>query len=166
MTNIDKGQLTLATIASASAGALAVALILQYGFGLWPCDLCYLQRIPYAFSFVLGALCVMPAVPPGEKRIVLIHCALLFALGAGFAGYHVGVEEHWWAGPTTCSGGGQALSLNDLATAFTQSARPSCDEAALRIFGISMAGYNFATSVVLTGFCYWAMRKRAWWSKQ
>ena len=161
----DKGRLALATVALASAGAVGLALISQHAFGLWPCDLCYLQRVPYALNLLLGGLCIMPAVPPCERRIVLMHCALLFALGAGFAGYHVGVEEHWWAGPTSCSGGG-AISLDDLATALTQSVLPSCDEAAFRLLGISMAGYNFAASLFLAGFCIWAMRKLAWWDKQ
>ncbi len=166
MINADKGQFALIAVALASAGALGLALLSQHAFGLLPCDLCYLQRVPHALNFVVGALGAMSAVPPREKRIVLMHCGLLLVLSAGFAGYHVGVEELWWAGPVSCGGSGGALSMEGLAAALTQSARPSCEEAAFRLFGISMAGYNFIASVVLTGFCFWAMRQRTWWGKQ
>lgn len=165
MTNTDKGRLTLIAVAFASAGALALALVSQHVFGLLPCDLCYLQRVPHALIFVFGALGAISAVPPREKRIVLMHCGLLFILSAGFAGYHVGVEELWWAGPVSCSGGGGALTMDGLAAALTQSARPSCEEAAVRVLGISMAGYNFIASVGLTAFCFWAMRQRTWWGQ-
>lgn len=165
MMNTNKGQLLAVFIALASGGALAFALISQHVFGLLPCELCYMQRTPYALTLVFGALCAMPAVPLREKRIVVAHCAALFVLSAGFAGYHVGVEELWWAGPTSCSGGG-ALSLDNLAAALTQSARPSCEEAAFRFLGISMAGYNFLASVFLTGFSVWAVTRRSWWRGQ
>lgn len=163
--NADKGQLALIAVALASAGALALALISQHVFGLLPCDLCYLQRVPHALNFVIAALGAMSAVPPREKRIVLMHCGLLLILSAAFAGYHVGVEELWWAGPVSCTGG-SALSMEGLAAALTQSARPSCEEAAVSVLGISMAGYNFIASVILTGFCFWAIRQRTWWSKK
>jgi len=165
MMNIGKGQLTAIFIALASGGALAFALTSQYVFGLLPCDLCYMQRTPYALTLVFGTLCALPAVRMREKRIVVAHCAALFVLSAGFAGYHVGVEELWWAGPTSCTGG-SVLSMDGLAAALTQSASPGCEEAAFRFLGISMAGYNFAASLFLTGFCGWAMSKRAWWQNQ
>jgi disulfide bond formation protein DsbB len=166
MTNTNNGQLSAVFIALASGGALAFALISQHVFGLLPCELCYMQRTPYALTLVFGTLCAMSAVPLREKRIVIAHCAALFVLSIGFAGYHVGVEELWWAGPTSCSGGGGALSLDGLATALTQSARPSCEEAAFRFLGISMAGYNFAASVFLAGFSFWAVTRRSWWREQ
>lgn len=39
-----------------SAGALGVALISQFGFGTYPCDLCIYQRIPYAAIAVLAGV--------------------------------------------------------------------------------------------------------------
>jgi len=75
MANINKGQFTAVFIALASGGALAFALTSQYAFGLLPCDLCHMQRTPYALTLVFGALCAMPAVPMRAKRIVVAHCA-------------------------------------------------------------------------------------------
>ena len=162
MMNDDKGQTALAIVALTSAGALITALILQHSFGLLPCDLCHLQRVPYALNLVLGALGTMSAVASREKRNVLMQCGFLFFLSASFSGYHVGVEELWWAGPDSCSGGG-ILSMEGLAAALKQSAQPSCEEAAARLFGISTAGYNFMASSVLCGLCFGVIQRRVWW---
>ena len=35
---------------------------------------------------------------------VIMLCALLFAASTALAFYHVGVEQHWFAGPTACTG--------------------------------------------------------------
>ena len=162
LTNTTPSQRVALFVALASGGALAVALVSEHVFGLLPCELCYMQRTPFALTLVFGALCAMPAVPAREKRIVIAHCAALFVLSASFAGYHVGVEELWWEGPTSCSGT-QALSMQGLASALTQSASPGCEEAAVRVLGISMAGYNFIASLVLAIIGFWSMKQREWW---
>ena len=37
-------------------------------------------------------------------RAVIMLCALLFAASTALAFYHVGVEQHWFAGPSACTG--------------------------------------------------------------
>ncbi|HCX13740.1 MAG TPA: hypothetical protein DGZ24_00325 [Rhodospirillaceae bacterium] len=165
MMNDNKGQLALATVALISAGALVTVVVLQYLFGLPPCDLCYLQRVPYLLNLVMSVLGMMPVVALHEKRNILMYCGFLFILSVVFSGYHVGVEELWWAGPDSCSGGG-ILSMEGLAAALNQSAQPSCQEPAAQLFGISIAGYNFITSAVLAGFCFWGVQLKIWWNKQ
>ena len=44
----------LVVVGLMSAAILGAALVSQYGFGLYPCDLCIKQRIPYAVLIVLG----------------------------------------------------------------------------------------------------------------
>jgi disulfide bond formation protein DsbB len=60
-----------------------------------------------------------------------------------FGAYHAGVEWTWWPGPETCSG---AISggLPDLTKPVV-----ACNEAAIRIVGISLAGWNAIISAVL-----------------
>lgn len=160
----NKATLTVAAIAAASAGALGLALVAQFGFALWPCNLCYAQRVPYLLALVLSLLALLPAVGDGERRVVVLLCTGLFLYNSAFAFYHVGVEEHWWLGPTECIGHVQAFSLQDLATALTQTGRTGCDEAAFRLFGISMAGYNVIASLILAlGLGYAA--KQQWWTR-
>jgi disulfide bond formation protein DsbB len=137
-------------IVFASAVALAVALTSQYAFGLAPCVLCLYQRIPYAIAIVFGLL----ALPFGKgpiRPMLLVLVALAFAVNAGIALFHAGVEWHWWAGLSGCTGG-TALPTNtqDLFAAMSTPAPARCDEAAWTLFGLSMAGYNVFASAFLS----------------
>jgi len=49
----------MAGIALASFGALAVAYVAQYGFDLWPCQLCWVQRTPYVGTLLIGGLALV-----------------------------------------------------------------------------------------------------------
>ena len=85
--------------------------------------------------------------------------------GAALGTYHSGVEWHWWAGPTECSGPIADLSakgrlLDQLQTVHVV----RCDEAAWRLFGISLAGYNVLISLALAaiaGYGLFASRRSA-----
>src|SRR5690348_15151573 len=162
----DRGRLATLLVTAGAIGALAVAFIAQYGFGLEPCTVCYWQRWPYAMTGLLGVLALMPAVGPRERRVVLMHLALLLAIDAGIALYHVGVEQHWqpWLpGPTGCTGGVGAISINDLAAALNKPSHPSCDTPAFTLGGISLAGFNFILALGLTAIASIAVAKRDWW---
>ncbi|MCB2108886.1 MAG: disulfide bond formation protein B [Rhodobacteraceae bacterium] len=153
----------LAAIAAASAGALGLALISQYGFDLWPCILCYYQRVPYGVAGVLALLAMMPAVDGRSRRLVACHCAGLFVVNAGIAFFHVGVEHRWWRGPSECIGQIKDYSSTDLLAALSQAGRTGCEDPAFTFLGISMAGYNVLASLILAALCISAIRKTAWW---
>ncbi len=161
----ENGRLTLIFIAAASVLILGTALVAQYGFGLMPCELCFAQRPPYALTFVLALLALMPVVEPEQRRIIVLLCAGIFAVDAGIAGYHAGVEWKWWQGPTACTGGGK-IDFSDLAAALQKPAFVACDQPAVRVLGLSMAGYNFIAATVLTISTAWAGTRFPWWAKR
>jgi disulfide bond formation protein DsbB len=163
MTASDKGYAATAAVTASAAAILAVVYIAQYGFGLWPCELCYVQRIPYFLVLLLGALSLMPAVDRRSRRVVLFHLFGLFALGAAAALYHAGVEMHWWQGPTACTGSMGAVSLDDLSSALNKPGHTLCDQPAFILGGITMAGYNFIASVALALLTFGAARRKDWW---
>lgn len=128
------------------AGAMATALVAQYGFGLAPCEMCWWQRYAHiaAIAFALGAF-----VAPAALRGALVWLAIAAIAGSGLiGGYHAGVEYHWWQGITTCSG--VHLSGNAL-EAIMDAPVIRCDVAAWTLFGISMAGYNCLGSLGAAG---------------
>jgi disulfide bond formation protein DsbB len=137
--------------------AMAVALTTQYGFGLPPCPLCIYQRIPYVTAGVLAAIALAPFAA-GRIRVMLTAlCALAFAVDAGTAFFHVGVEQHWWAGLESCTGGAaQAQSVEDLKALLAGPPPPACDQIPWSVFGVSMAGYNGLFALALTCFALWA----------
>jgi disulfide bond formation protein DsbB len=109
----------------------------------------------------LALLALGLRLDPRRMAMVLALCLLAFATDAGLALYHVGVEQHWWAGPASCSGGlGTVRSVEDLAALLSKPISiPSCDKVAWSLFGVSMAGYNLLACVGLAGFCALAAQR-------
>jgi disulfide bond formation protein DsbB len=127
-------------VAAASLAALAVAFASQYWGHLDPCILCWYQRYPYMAAAALGIIGIVVAGQPGLLRTVLLLAALAFLVDAGIAAFHVGVEQHWWAGTSEC---GTTLDLKTLTPDdLLNQPVARCDEIAWQKFGISMAGYN------------------------
>lgn len=152
-----------AAIALASAGVLSMAYISQYGFGLKPCILCLYQRGPYALNIVLGLLAVLASFRyPRLTTLIIYITALSFLTGAAIAGFHVGVEQEWWKGLPACGGDivPQHASIEELRRSLEHQAIVRCDKPAFVLFGISMAGYNFLTSLALTFGVVYLLRKK------
>jgi len=145
----------------ASIAILAAVFTSQYGFGLRPCELCLFQRVPYGVVILLALLGLGLRLDAKLSALLLGACALAFAVGGGLAFYHVGVEQHWWAGPTSCTGGlGTVHSVEDLAALLSKPINiPQCDKVAWSLFGVSMAGYNVLASLVLAGFSALAAKR-------
>ena len=145
--------------AGMSLAALCVAWLAQYGFGLAPCHLCYLQRDAYWAAIALSVLAIVLGPRSPYRRWALALIGLAFLVGAGLALYHVGVEQKWWVGSEACIGGIAGLSGADLEAAIMNAPVTRCDEAAFELFGISMAGYNGLLSLALAVFTFWGFTR-------
>ena len=94
---------------------------------------------------------------PLLRRVGLVLLAVGFVAiiaavlcGAVLGTYHAGVEWHLWAGPTDCSGPITDLNSGGSILGQLQSINVvRCDQAAWRLLGISLAGYNVVISLVL-----------------
>jgi len=135
-------------IAGVSLASLAASWIFQF-MGFEPCELCYRERIPYYAAVPAGLFASYLAnrVPKLAALILAAICAGLL-YDAGLSAYHAGVEWHFWAGPDACSGGG-VQATGSLAKKLLHNNAVPCDVAALRIFGISLAGYLVLLSIGL-----------------
>lgn len=140
----------------ATGGALAalcVAWIAQYGFGLAPCELCYWQRYGYWAAIALGILAIAMPARSSKRTVALWLLGLAFLATAGIALFHVGVEQKWWQGFSTCTGQiGAGMSAEELAQAIQDAPIVRCDEPAWVMFGLSMAGYNLICALALAIF--------------
>ena len=136
-------------IVLAAGIAVAVgALLFQYVGGLQPCELCLAERWPYYGAIAVAAV----ALAAGERGAVwwVGLLALIFLGSAGLAAYHVGVEQHWIAGPTACTGGASgAKSAEELMKFLTEQQPTRCDEVQWSLAGLSLAGWNLLISLVL-----------------
>jgi len=133
----------------ASAAVVGGALLFQYVGGIEPCELCLYQRWPY-YGVIAATLI---AVIAGDRRVslaILGLAALAFLADAALAFYHVGVEQHWFAGPSACSGAPiRSGSVADMKAQLLARPAVRCDEVAWSLFGVSLAGWNFLASLAL-----------------
>jgi len=80
--------------------------------------------------------------------------AVAFAAGAVLAFYHVGVEQHWFAGPSACTAGsGGAMTLEEMKQQILGTAPVLCDRVQWALFGVSLAGWNLLASLGMAAIC-------------
>jgi len=143
----------IALVLAASAAIVGGALLFQHLGGLQPCELCLYQRWPYYAAIVATAVALLSG-GDSTMRGVTVLCALLFAASAALAFYHVGVEQHWFAGPSACTGSVTGATSVEALKAQLLARQPvSCDTPAWRLFGVSLAGWNLVASVLITVAC-------------
>src|SRR5579875_229915 len=129
----------------ASGAVLGAALAAQYWGGLLPCELCLYERWPWEAAIVIAVAATMAG-----SRPALPWVAALLAL----AFYHVGVEEHWFAGPAACTAPATAAATVAALEAQLLHQQPvRCDQPAWSLFGVSLAGWNLLASLVMLGAC-------------
>lgn len=147
-----------------SALMLAAAHAFQAA-GYAPCHLCLRQREVYWAIIAVSAIALAAnRRRPNAKQAKLFTTliGLGFLYGAGLAAFHAGVEWKFWPGPEICSGGFGNFQARDLSTALEGPQRViRCDEAAWRLLGLSMAGYNALISLGLAALSGLALRKQA-----
>jgi disulfide bond formation protein DsbB len=140
-------------VLAASAAVLGAALLSQYWGGLAPCELCILQRWPWTVAIVVSLIAVLVGDRPALAPVSLL-LALVFAIGVAFAVYHVGVEQHWFAGPSACTASGNgAMTLEQMKQQILGTAPVLCDRPAWTLFGVSLAGWNLLASVIMAVLC-------------
>jgi disulfide bond formation protein DsbB len=148
MLNALDPRRSLLLIAAAAVATVGGAWIFQF-FGYPPCELCLLQRWAYYTAIPLALLFfIVSGNSPATARTGLYLLAVLWLGSAIFGAWHAGIEWKWWAGPTSCTGsGGLTLGLPDLSKPVVM-----CDTPAIRIFGLSLAGWNGVISLGLALF--------------
>jgi disulfide bond formation protein DsbB len=135
-----------------AAGAIAGAWVFELA-GYAPCPLCLTQRWAY-YAGVPVLFAALALVSGGNRKAAIwlfVLAALVFLANAGLGVYHAGAEWKFWPGPDTCAGGAQSLSTNagDLLKQIETTQVIRCDEPAIRIFGLSLAGWNVIASVLI-----------------
>ncbi|CAN7254448.1 disulfide bond formation protein B [Pararhizobium sp. LjRoot235] len=161
-------ELSLSNSSTQPARGLAASLVATFGMaatvggalafehigGYIPCALCLMQRTPYYWGIPIGILAIVTSIlklPVWLTRSLLAIIGMLMLVGAGLGVYHAGVEWHFWEGPATCatSAAGVSTDVGDLLGDLDSKHGPSCTDAALRVLGLSFAGWNVIASLIL-----------------
>lgn len=127
------------------------ALVSEYGFGLYPCEMCYWQRWPHQAAIVLAVAALSLRKKAAAMRALVLLAAVAILVSGGIGVFHAGVEYGFWPGPACSSGTSGPLSIEDLM------AGPviACDRPQWTLLGISLAGFNalfsFAGAALIWG---------------
>ncbi len=132
---------------------IATVLLAQYWGGLAPCELCLTERWPWDVAIVISFVAAMVG-SRGAVSWVALTLAGVFVVGVALAFYHVGVEQHWFAGPSACTASaGTPGTLDALKAQLLHQQPVRCDEPAWTLFGVSLAGWNLLASLAMSAIC-------------
>lgn len=128
-----------------SIASLGFAYTSEHVFGMLPCILCVYQRIPYFMIIIFAGLSL---AFKGIGRLIMVAlCSLTLLVGAGIAGYHVGVENGKFQLEHGCESSDPTPStMEELRNQLIGKPAAPCDKPQFVFLGISMAGWNFFLS--------------------
>lgn len=155
MIDTPSSRLARALAMGIPALLLGGAYISQYGFGLYPCEMCMWQRYPHFAAVGLAFLAFFIA----PQRLWVAFAGIAILASGAIGAYHAGVEYGWWQGATACSGAAVA-SGRDPMEAVLSTPLVRCDRAPWDLFGISLAGWNFLISLAAGIGIFWLLAKR------
>ena len=144
-----------------ASATIAGAWVFEWA-GYAPCELCLMQRWAYYAGVPLAALVAIlaargPRVLAGAGLALL---GLVFVGSAIFGLYHAGVEWGFWPGPAGCTG---ALTRVETMADFLKQLETTkvvrCDAVAIRILGLSLAGWNAVISATMAALALLGARK-------
>jgi len=142
--------------------ALLGAYISQFGFNLQPCILCLYQRKPFFAIITLVILATFIFKNKKYQKFAFYACLILLFINILIAGYHVGVEQKIFKGPTSCSSVqdlNKITKIEDLKLALKKASTIKCSKPAFVLFGISMAGWNVIYCLSLLILCIIIQKK-------
>ena len=125
--------------------AIIYALYVEYYLNYQPCKLCLYQRVP----IILAIFVSFVGFNFPKKDEVLILLITTFAIGIIISGYHFGIENNIFEEFKGCSN--NSLNITDKADLLKSlnQTSPSCKDISFTLFGLSLAGLNFLSSLLI-----------------
>ncbi len=125
--------------------AIIYALYIEYYLNYQPCKLCLYQRVP----FILAVFVSFVGFNFPTKDEVLILLITIFVVGMIISGYHFGIENNIFEEFKGCSN--NSLNITDKANLLKSlnQTLPSCKDMSFTLFGISLAGLNFLSTLFI-----------------
>jgi len=149
-----EARLFLAAAVALAVVSIAGAWFSELVLGILPCKLCYIQRIPYYVGIPVGLAALFSGGwSTRTGRALTLLFVLIFIVSIGLGAWHSGIEWKWWTGPTDCTGplSSAPMSMDDFRKSLKTTRVIRCDEASVRVLGLSFAGWNALVSLAIAG---------------
>ena len=128
--------------------ALISAYFIEYVLGHQPCNLCLMERIPYAVALVIVILNYK--FNHLEKYFILL-LSIVFLASTLLSLYHLGIEQGFIEESLVCDlqNSSKILSKEEILKQL-QEKRVSCKDVTFKIFGLSLTTLNIIISILIT----------------
>ena len=143
-----KNKTALNIILIISIIALSSAYFIEYILNYKPCNLCWIERLPYFLAIIIIFIGI--SLNRFEK-IIFISLGLIFTSATILSLYHVGIEKGFFEESLVCVSNNEINILNkeDLLKEF-QKTVVSCKDVEFTLFGLSLATINGIISFILS----------------
>lgn len=119
-----------------------ISCLFQLLFDKEPCQLCLITR----YMFLSIAIIALFSSILRKTGILLVIAAFITL---SFSFYHLGVENHWWLGPQSCTF--ELPTLDSISKSVEDSKRVYCDRVNWKILGLSSTLWSF----LISAFLFW-----------
>ena len=130
-----------------SSISIISALFIEYVLGYQPCNLCLIQRIPYALCIILVLLNYFQKK---NSKFIILLLILTFSFSTLISFYHFGIEQGFFEESAVCvtKNASEIVSKEELLKQL-QIKTVSCKDVTFRIFGFSLTAFNMLISLCL-----------------
>ena len=127
--------------------AITSAYYIEYILGHQPCNLCLIERIPYAIGIFL--ILSIYILKKNEKFLVLL-LILTFIFSLIISIYHFGIEQNFFQESAVCDTKdlSKTITKEDLLKQLNEKT-VSCRDVTFRIFGLSLTSINIVINIIL-----------------
>ena len=149
----------LLLLALFAAGLSLSGFVLEHGFGVLPCKMCWWQRYAHyaILAFSLGGL----VLPKWHKPFAA--AVLLAALtGLGIAVWQFAAQHGWLPFPASCTSAGMPTyaAAGDLLASLQKTKIVPCDRETFTLFGLSLAGWNIPSMLAVIVLALFPLKPR------
>ena len=128
--------------------SIITAFFIEYILGYQPCNLCLIERVPYALSLILIIINYTTRI---DEKFIILLLILIFTFSFLISIYHFGIEQGYLEESAVCGlkNAAEIISKEEL---LLQLSKPfiSCKDVTFRIFGLSLTSINVIVSFLIT----------------
>jgi len=141
-----KAEFYLKVIFLFSFIALISAFFIEYILGHQPCNLCLIERIPYALSIMIITAILL--IKKNQKFLVLL-LILTFIFSFTISFYHFGIEQGFFQESSVCGVKNmtESITKENLLKQLSEKTI-SCKDVTFKIFGLSLTSINIVISLM------------------
>ena len=124
------------------------AYFIEYILGHQPCNLCLIERIPYALGLIL---IILNYTLIKKDQFIILLLILIFAFSLIISLYHFGIEQGLFEESSVCGlkNVTDTISKEELLKQLSKKTI-SCKDVTFKIFGLSLTTINIVISLIVT----------------